>query len=596
MESGPKSSGCHLTRDDIPRVLASCVVYGAVVCYGACIGVLGSAIPILAEKLDVEPTDLGSLFAYRGGGYFFGALFCSWFLNRYDGKDILSKQMLVFFSIAISGFATVLLSQTMSLMVIRGLFSIQGAGFGGVDTFGVIAISEMWGQRMQPWMQGKSFIFGMGGIVGPAIVNSHSLNATFVICGLLSLTSLIGLWGESGFSHFLSDEKLTNERVDMAPPSCYNLEAPPLPPGRSPSRSEYDSSREHDSDFQPLSRSESIISSVFEATAPVAPAELLSSELMEIQDSLDHVDVGSWVDGSEHMDDMISGILHKSEINPTSMLCKPNCSAVDNLEDPELYPINRTLSFATPKIVDYIEDVPDQYSSIYLVPVGIQRLLALQMLAYFGLYYSYAGWIPTYVAMSGIASRPEDGAYLAGVYYTSMSIGCFLSILLAVGLSTTTMMRLSLSMITLGCLCLLVLPETLTCTALTSAILGYAVSAMYPLILAIPNDYSFTMDAAATSIVILGGTIGESFVPCILGMFMHKWGPNALLTSYVFMCSLIVGVYFVVHYELSSSSRGHKSVQKEVPNTYVKISEQENRHLLEMSKPSYQKNYDTIAE
>mmetsp|Transcript_4956 Transcript_4956/g.7571 ORF Transcript_4956/g.7571 Transcript_4956/m.7571 type:complete len:564 (-) Transcript_4956:141-1832(-) len=526
---GPKAAGCLITLSDLPRIYASFVVYGAMCGYGACIGVVGSAIPLLANELHVSRTSLGELFFYRGVGYFAGGLASAGVLSRYNSKDILSKELLVFLSIALSGIITVLLATTRNFSFIKALFILQGFGFGGVDTFGTIALSEMWGQRVQPWLQARTATFALGGIAGPVLLESQGLNRTFAMCGLLCMSSALGLLG--GYMH-----------------SCCT------------------SQQESDAETIPgllvpvLSKLERFIQSL-STMAPSTSHDLLSSDLHRIEECLEEIDIRS-VGSASDMEGAVHDILEETEFGTTMYSSySENWAPIT---------VNRTLSFATAKMTDRIHEAVE-HPPIVLLPTTVTATLAMHMMLFFGLYYAFSGWVPTYVLVENISSIPSDGSFVATVYFTSMSLGSFLAIPMAVVLSTTTMMRYSLVLLCAGCVCIAFFSKYYTMLCISGALLGGAVSSMSPLILTISNDYGFTLDAVSTSAIVMGGTVGESFVPVIIGYFMSVFGGSAMIISFVLICASMVADYVYVHYRLSSLSSdipvGHLTSCTTTPNS-----------------------------
>eukprot|EP01034_Spumella_vulgaris_P021797 gene21797-27866_t len=54
---------------------------------------------------------------------------------------------------------------------------------------------ELWGLRVQPWMQALHSCFGVGAIIGPALVGSIGYRPAFIIIALFSFVPLAGLFG-----------------------------------------------------------------------------------------------------------------------------------------------------------------------------------------------------------------------------------------------------------------------------------------------------------------------------------------------------------------------------------------------------------------
>lgn len=206
-----------ITREDIPRIFASFACFGAAFGFGAGLGVLGPSLPGLSEELQVEASDAGQVFSWRGIGALAGTFLAASILEQ-DLKGF-SKHLIATLSIAFSAFATFLVpivasfGNSAAFNTVKLLFLLQGMGFGMMDTFAIVAMQEMWGQRVQPWMQMKNLMSSAGTVVGPICVSSFGFNLAFKVCALTSLTSFIGIALESWYSLINKNQKLSDQLV-----------------------------------------------------------------------------------------------------------------------------------------------------------------------------------------------------------------------------------------------------------------------------------------------------------------------------------------------------------------------------------------------
>lgn len=98
-------------------------------------------------------------------------------------------------ALAITGVATGIISDLRSFPAVLALFFIQGVGFGGIDVMANCVMPELWSLRVQPWMQALHSCFGVGAIIGPALVGSIGYKSAFIIIALFSFVPLAGLLG-----------------------------------------------------------------------------------------------------------------------------------------------------------------------------------------------------------------------------------------------------------------------------------------------------------------------------------------------------------------------------------------------------------------
>eukprot|EP01031_Cornospumella_fuschlensis_P029922 gene29922-36136_t len=183
-------TGCALTWDDEPAVVASFACFAAYIVYGASASSLGAALPSLAEHFDRSKAGFGLAFTIRGIGYFMGTLASAWILSL---KRIPTKEMMTCIALLFTGVTQGIISSTDNFSLAMVCFFIQGVGFGGIDTMANCVLPEVWGRRVQPWMQALHSFFGIGAILGPAFVGAINYHTAFVIIMVASFAPLIGL-------------------------------------------------------------------------------------------------------------------------------------------------------------------------------------------------------------------------------------------------------------------------------------------------------------------------------------------------------------------------------------------------------------------
>ena len=149
VQNGPKAAGCLITSDDVPRLFATASAYGAQLGCGACNAIVGLSIPLLVTKLNLSAATLGQLFMYGGIGYFIG-LYTSLKILE-SGMLFISKIGMSTCSIYITAIAQACMIPAASFNVVKLLIFMTFFGMGGTDNMSSIALSEMWGQRVQPW-------------------------------------------------------------------------------------------------------------------------------------------------------------------------------------------------------------------------------------------------------------------------------------------------------------------------------------------------------------------------------------------------------------------------------------------------------------
>ena len=144
----PKATGCLVQGDDIPRVCASISAYGAQFGCGAGTALLGLTFPHLLEKFHLLASDLGiKVFTCAGVGLIIGLVLS--YQIRQTVIINLSKISLACCSIFIASCLQLLVMISDDINLICLLYILQFTAFGCVEGFTLIALFEMWGQRIQ---------------------------------------------------------------------------------------------------------------------------------------------------------------------------------------------------------------------------------------------------------------------------------------------------------------------------------------------------------------------------------------------------------------------------------------------------------------
>ncbi|KAJ1425024.1 hypothetical protein B484DRAFT_94614, partial [Ochromonadaceae sp. CCMP2298] len=183
-------AGCSVSAEDRVIVIASISCFFACLSQGCGISIVASSVSEMAQIAGVEVTEFGTVFFAGGIGFLVGCLCCSSLLDA-GVVDGVPKHYLCCVAATLAGLATVLLMHTSSFHMMALYVLVQVFGFGGVHLFSTLAIQEMWGQRVQPWLQMKATCGGVGGIVGPVMVAHWGYRRACLGGALLCLTPLL---------------------------------------------------------------------------------------------------------------------------------------------------------------------------------------------------------------------------------------------------------------------------------------------------------------------------------------------------------------------------------------------------------------------
>lgn len=136
-------------------------------------------------------SSIGLAFTLRGSGYFLGTFVSAGILEF--KSFIFSKQFMVCLAVSLTGLANGILTISKTYPIAMFIFLIQGLSFGFIDTFANCLMPEIWGVRVNPWMQTLHSCFGIGAVIGPSLVGTLGWINAFILIAFLSLIPVLGL-------------------------------------------------------------------------------------------------------------------------------------------------------------------------------------------------------------------------------------------------------------------------------------------------------------------------------------------------------------------------------------------------------------------
>jgi fucose permease len=165
--------------------------YLAFIALGLVAATLGPTLRGLAENTGSMLHQISYLFLARSLGYLLGSLFGGRLYDRMPGHPLMAITLL---AMAITMFLTPLIPVLWVLMLV---LLVMGMGEGGVDVGGNTMLVWVHRDKVEPYMNGLHFFFGLGAFVAPIIIVqagafSGELRWAFWILALLILP--ISLW------------------------------------------------------------------------------------------------------------------------------------------------------------------------------------------------------------------------------------------------------------------------------------------------------------------------------------------------------------------------------------------------------------------
>lgn len=466
---GRSGAGCVVHTSDAPNIIATIACFSSFIVYGACQGSLGAALPALSKAYGKSESDFGFAFTTRGIGYLVGTVGSAALLEVKGMPWWLSKEVLVCLSVMLTGLATGLIAGVGDYQAVLFLFWMQGVGFGGVDTMANCVLPELWGVRVQPWMQALHSFFGVGAVLGPALVGGLGYYTTFIILSILSGVPLLGVVLQSVLQRAGGGDK--------------------------------DRDGAHDEEKY-LQVAMVDVHRELTALTAVASGPECDEEARESVSVMSATDVDS---------KFADQALLQSSLPP------PLAAA----SEPEAKP-------------------PP--------PLLVKCIITAFFFFYVGVECGYGAWISTFTLYANVTTNLDDAAFCAAIFWAALTVGRVLAIPMAVYISTTGMMRMQLLLSTLGAiLTLTIAKETFALACVASAVLGYALSSIFPLAMTLVLDYNRSMDGATTSMFVVGSTFGEGIIPVCIGLAMNAGGAMILPYSVCAVTLVLLILYFAAH-------------------------------------------------
>jgi FHS family Na+ dependent glucose MFS transporter 1 len=184
---------CGVSHEDVPNVVASFACFACFLMNGAGAASLGAALPELCEHFHKSTAEMGMAFTARGIGYTIGTVMAALILSQ--KYQYFSKEFLASLSLILAGVMALFVTVTDNFYLVLVWFGFQGMGFGGIETMVNVAMPAIWGRRVQPWMQAVFSCFGLGSMIGPALVGSVGYHIAFPILAICSFLPAVILGG-----------------------------------------------------------------------------------------------------------------------------------------------------------------------------------------------------------------------------------------------------------------------------------------------------------------------------------------------------------------------------------------------------------------
>lgn len=162
---------------------------------------------------------------------------------------------------------------------------------------------------------------------------------------------------------------------------------------------------------------------------------------------------------------------------------------------------------------------------------------------------NYTTFLATF-AVDYLGWNDLDAANLTSVYALALTVGRFVGIFVIKALGATILLWISLLLCTAGLVPLYFLDQSGGIIWISSIIIGFSVSPIYPTVLKWADE-TITLTGKFTSILIFVGAFGYTAAPFVQGQLFECCGP----LSYLYLCTGAVVSTLIVYLVLNVSVR-----------------------------------------
>lgn len=170
-------------------------------------------------------------------------------------------------------------------------------------------------------------------------------------------------------------------------------------------------------------------------------------------------------------------------------------------------------------------------------------LVAVFFFLYIGAEVSTSGWIVTYAAETGLATKTH-AAYLSSIFFAALTLTRLIMIPIAVRYRPTQILIVDLIICLISASAMVAMP--LSWVVILGGVIGLGIgmSSLFPMMLAFVQNRA-PLTGKTNSWIFLGGSTGGMSVPWLVGQLFESVSPQVVLYA-ILLCTLASGLVFVV--------------------------------------------------
>jgi MFS family permease len=154
----------------VRRPLIAGIVFAAGFLSALYMGAMGVVLPALGTTFDLGTSVQGRLFPASFGGSVAGVLLGGWLSDHFGRKPVI----LLCLSIAVAGHLVFGTAGVFPAILLASL--LIGAGGAGAQTVSNVLLADLYPERRAVLLNGTQVAFGVGAIIGPAVMQRIAVN------------------------------------------------------------------------------------------------------------------------------------------------------------------------------------------------------------------------------------------------------------------------------------------------------------------------------------------------------------------------------------------------------------------------------------
>lgn len=164
----------------------------------------------------------------------------------------------------------------------------------------------------------------------------------------------------------------------------------------------------------------------------------------------------------------------------------------------------------------------------------------------------------------------SEAAYGTSVFWSTITIGRMSAICLTMFMSNKAMLLMNTTGCIFSSILMLFLSHSKSIVYLGGSLFGFFMSSIFPLAISQPTYFKMKINNSIMSTFVIFGSLGEMFVPWLIGKLIDWFGPFSLIVSSL-VISILLFLNFMFTLFAAEKYKPSDLNQKELDNLKIPI-------------------------